>query len=117
MATKSQRPNGQDGALSSLSTAIDALNLAKSSASITPAKAAFDSTSVLLTTIVVGSFLPTLVDCWLMYTGSMINEVDYVEPGLACAGVCEALDRGINGRRVNQLSQSVLTAIEKLTAS
>jgi len=69
MATKSQRPNGQDGALSSLNTAIDALNLAKSSASITPAKAAFDSAGLLLTTIRVG-FLPSRVaDCWLMYTG------------------------------------------------
>jgi len=45
----------------------------------------------------------------------MNDKVDYVELGLACAGVCEALDRGISGRRVNQLSQSVLTAIEQLT--
>jgi len=45
----------------------------------------------------------------------MIDKMDYIELGLACAGVCEALDRGINGRRVNQLSQSVLMAIEQLT--
>jgi len=45
----------------------------------------------------------------------MIDKVDYVELGLACAEVCEALNRGINERRVNQLSQSVLMAIEQLT--
>ena len=49
MATKSQRPNRQDDALSSLNAAIDALNLARSAASITPVKAAFDFTSVLST--------------------------------------------------------------------
>ena len=60
MTTKPQRPKGQDGVLSSLNVAIDALNLAKSVSSITPAKAAFDSTGVLLSTIRVG-FLPVHV--------------------------------------------------------
>jgi len=45
----------------------------------------------------------------------MINEADYVDLGLACADVCKALDRGMRGRRVNELSQSVLEAIEQLT--
>ena len=45
----------------------------------------------------------------------MINEADYIDPGLACADVCRALDRGMNGRRVDELSQSVLEAIEQLT--
>lgn len=45
----------------------------------------------------------------------MINEVDFVELGLACADVCKALDRGINGKQVDQLSQPVLGAIEDLT--
>jgi hypothetical protein len=57
MTDKLQRPKGQDDALSSLNVAIDALNLAKEASTITPAKAAFGSTSVLLTTIRVG-FLP-----------------------------------------------------------
>ena len=60
MTDKSQRPKGQDGALSSLNAAIDALNLAKEASSITPAKAAFGSASVLLTTIRV-DFLPVHV--------------------------------------------------------
>ena len=45
----------------------------------------------------------------------MINEADYVDLGLACADVCRALDRGMNGRRVNELSQPVFEAIERLT--
>ena len=45
----------------------------------------------------------------------MANEIDYVELGLACADVCKALDRGLNGRRVSELSPSVLEAIEQLT--
>jgi len=45
----------------------------------------------------------------------MINKVDYVELGLACADVCRALDRGMKGRQVKELNRSVLEAIERLT--
>jgi len=45
----------------------------------------------------------------------MINEVDYVDLGLACADVFGVLDRGMRGRRVDELDQSVLEAIERLT--
>ena len=45
---------------------------------------------------------------------STIQELDCVELGLACADVCEALDRGTNRGRVDQLSQSVLKTIEQL---
>ena len=45
----------------------------------------------------------------------MANEKDYVELGLTCAGVCKALDRGLNGRRSEELNRSVLEAIEQLT--
>ena len=45
----------------------------------------------------------------------MVNEIDYVELGIACADVCRALERGMNGRRVNELSQSVFEAIGQLT--
>jgi len=51
MDPESQRPRGQDGALSSLNTAIEALNLAKEISGVTPAKAAFGSVGVLLTMI------------------------------------------------------------------
>ena len=46
---------------------------------------------------------------------SMANESDYVELGLACADVCKALHRGMNGKTLDDLSQSVREAIEQLT--
>ena len=55
MATESKRQKGREGALSSLNVTIDAFNLAKEASTIAPAKAAFDSANVLLTTIRVGS--------------------------------------------------------------
>jgi len=45
----------------------------------------------------------------------MLNESDYVELGLACASVSTALDRGMNGRKMNDLNQSVCEAINQLT--
>ena len=45
----------------------------------------------------------------------MISKADYVELGLTCAGVCEALNQGTDKKRTDQLTQSVLEAIEKLT--
>jgi len=45
----------------------------------------------------------------------MVNEVDCVELGLACADICKTLDRRMGKRRADQLSRSVLKAIEKLT--
>ena len=45
----------------------------------------------------------------------MINEMDYVELGFACNAVCTALDRGLRGKRLNELSGSVLESISQLT--
>ena len=45
----------------------------------------------------------------------MANRSDYLDLGLACAEVCKALDRGMNGRRMDELSQSVFEAIGQLT--
>ena len=45
----------------------------------------------------------------------MANKSDYVELGLACANACKALDRGMNGRKPDDLSQSVREAIAQLT--
>ena len=51
MAPNPQHPKCQDGVLSSLNAAIDAMNLAKDVMGITPAKAAFGAVSATLTTI------------------------------------------------------------------
>lgn len=45
----------------------------------------------------------------------MINKMDYVDLGLACADICKTLDRGMKGRRADELSESVIVAIEQLT--
>ena len=45
----------------------------------------------------------------------MANEQDYVDLGLICADICTVLDRGLEGRRLDELSKSVLGAIELLT--
>ena len=45
----------------------------------------------------------------------MANELDYVELGLNCADICGALDRGMNGKKLDDLSQSVCEAINHLT--
>ena len=45
----------------------------------------------------------------------MANKIDYVELGLACAKVCKALDRGMNGRTLDDLNESVREAINQLT--
>src|ERR1700753_1245553 len=47
----------------------------------------------------------------------MTNEKDYVDIGLFCADACQALDRGLNGRQLDELSQSVRGAIGQLTTS
>ena len=47
---------------------------------------------------------------------SMANRAEYVELGLACADVCKALHRGINGKEVDDLSQSVREAVNQLKA-
>ena len=46
----------------------------------------------------------------------MADDVDYVDLGRACGEVCQALDRGLKGTQSDALSQSVLGAIEQLTA-
>ena len=44
-----------------------------------------------------------------------MNITDYVDLGLACAETCKALSRGMDGRKLDDLSQSVREAVDKLT--
>jgi hypothetical protein len=115
MQAESQRPKGREGTISALNAAIEALNFAKELSCITPAKAVFGSVSVTLAMIRVSSLL-VLIECRLKSTqDAMINYADYVELGLACADVCTALNRGLNGKRLNDLNNSVCEAINQLT--
>ena len=46
----------------------------------------------------------------------MINQQDYIELGGECAKVCILLGRGLEGKSLDKLSDSVLKAIDDLTA-
>ena len=46
----------------------------------------------------------------------MVNEPDRVELGLSCANVCRALYPGLNGKKADELNQSVYGAMNRLTA-
>ena len=45
----------------------------------------------------------------------MANDQDYVDLGLSCADVCKALDQGMGGKSLDDLSKSVCDAINQLT--
>ena len=45
----------------------------------------------------------------------MANEQDYVDLGLSCADICKALERGMGGKKLGDLSKSVCDAINQLT--
>jgi hypothetical protein len=113
-----QRQKRQDAVLSSLNVAIEVSNLAKEFCSITPAKPVFGSFSVILTMIKVGlSTLSVLVGYRLIESiqDSMTNEADCIELGRVCADVCIALSRGLNGKLLKDLSDSVSEAVKQLT--
>ena len=44
----------------------------------------------------------------------MANQAGYIELGLYCADVCAALERGMDGKKLDDLSQCVREAIEQL---
>jgi len=45
----------------------------------------------------------------------MINKRDYVELGLGCIDICTALERGMGGKKPDDLSPSVCEAINQFT--
>ena len=46
---------------------------------------------------------------------SVPNQQDCVDLGISCANVCEALGQGLKGRRLDELSESLLEAIGELS--
>ena len=46
---------------------------------------------------------------------TMANEQDYVDLGLSCADICKALERGMGGRSLDDLSKPMRDAINQLT--
>jgi len=45
-----------------------------------------------------------------------VNQPDHVELGLFCADICRVLDQGTNGKKPDELGQSVYGAINQLSA-
>ena len=116
MDANSQRQKRQENTLSLLNAAIEAMNLAKEVASATPANAIFGSVSAVLTMVRVR--LPPSSAIYHRFTwnqNSMANKSEYVELGLACADVCKALERGLNGKKLDDLDHSVRDAIDQFT--
>lgn len=117
MDSNAPQPNRREKIVSALNVAIEALNLAKEMSSVTPAKVVFGSVTVILVMIKVCMFF--VLVRWMLIKetmqDSMINDTEYVELGLVCADVCTALDRGLIGKRLNELSGSVCEAINQLT--
>ena len=116
MEAKSQQPKGREDAISALNEAIKALDLAKELSSIAPAKTVFGSINTLLTLIRVCSCSPTTIfSRFTPNKDSTVDGLDHVELGLFCANICRALDRGTNGKKMDDLSQSAYDAINGLT--
>ena len=117
MTDKSKQPERRDGALSSLNLAIDGLNTAKDAASSIPlANVVFATVTLLLTMIRVSVLLPDARRPRLTHSqDSMANDMDFVELGLSCADICRALERGMDGKKMDDLSKSVCDAMNQLT--
>ncbi|KAH9005596.1 hypothetical protein EDB86DRAFT_1463631 [Lactarius hatsudake] len=101
MASQSQQPKTQDGVPLSLDIAINIVNIGKEVSSMTPAPAVFGVVAMLLTTI----------------RDQMANDQDCVDLGVLCASVCDALKRGTDGKKLEDLNESVRDAIRRLEAT
>jgi hypothetical protein len=115
MTDKPQRQKGSK-AIPVLNMAIDGLNIAKEATSTTPVNPVFGSVALLLTMIRVSS-LPFCDEIFELThrQDTMANEQDYVDLGLSCADICKALKRGMDGKSLDDLSESVCDAIDQLT--
>ena len=116
MNVESQQQKERKGANSALNAAIEAMDLAKRLTTVAPARDVFGTVSFALKMLRVSSFCLFSIACRLECAqDSIIDEADYVELGLACANVCTALNRGLNGRSLKDLSGYVCETIAQLT--
>jgi hypothetical protein len=118
MASKPQRQKEDDGYRSTLDTAIQDLTSVKDACGVPPAQVAFGSVGdLLVATGVRPSSLPVRREGVPIHViqGSVVDKQDYTELALFCVDICKTLDRGLSGRRLDELGKSVLAAIEQLT--
>ena len=108
MESQSQRRKERSEALPSLNAEIDALNLARDTAAVSklgvhshlPAPPSTQSGLVLLQSM--------QMDRWMTNVGFSDHEVGFVDLGLSCAGICQDLKRGMNGRGSISLANTFL---------
>ena len=117
MASSSKWQDFRDRVRSKLGRAIQDVTLARDTCSISPAEVAFCSVSDLLAMIGVRSLSLCGGELRLMFIqdSPVVNKRDYVDLVLSCADACKILDRGLDGRQLGELSQSVLEAVDQLT--
>ena len=115
MTPNTQRLERRDNVISTLNTAIERMNLVKEVSTHAPLKVVFGFVSFILTTMRVRIILCHHEIHLTVSQDSMTGEADYIELGLACADVCTALHRGMDGKQMDELNQSVTKAIGKLT--
>ena len=116
MASTSQGKRGRDDDRPTLDADIQALNHAMGTCGISPARDAFDSASALLAAIRERSLLlPTDVLRAHLMQDSTANQEDLLDLGRSCVDICKALERGLEGRQQDELSPSMVNAIEQLT--
>ena len=116
MTDNPQRQKGRGKVIPALNIAIDSLNIVKEATSATPVNPVFGSVAILLTMIRVSSaHFEMKFPPFTHIQDTMANEQDYVDLGLSCADICKALERGMDGKSLNDLSKSVCDAINQLT--
>ena len=115
MASTSQKKRRRDDGRSTLDADIQDLNRAMGTCGISQAQGAFDSAGALLIAIRVRSpYVVTRFEFTFMQD-TTANEQDLLDLGRSCVDVCRALERGLEGRQQDELSSSMLEAIEQLT--
>ena len=111
-----QRPKHQDNPPPSLNVTSEVTNLAEEISSPTPAKAVFGSVGVILTAIKVRlSSPPVVYSQFTCNQDSVANKPDCVDLGMTCVNVRKALHRRMDGKELDDLSQSMYGAIQWLT--
>ena len=61
------------------------------------------------------SYFPVMSFEFTFMQDSAANQEDLLDLGRSCVDVCKALERGLEGRQQDELSPSMLGAIEQLT--
>ena len=115
MTTNSE---SRDSTLFALTMAIERLNFVKEISAIMSASSISSSVGVILTVVKV-RLLPlcSATSPRLIFNQDfMVNEGNYVSLGLNCAEICQALNQGTNGKRLEDLNESAREAIKQSMA-